>query len=99
MCAKKGSARLGRHAHYGPELAPGHRVSRPRGTGSVGDSVGEGTRGVLKIDADLLQRLASESASCHCALAYQNTHLPVGCMFDHVAEWSERRQSAHAHDQ
>ena len=22
---------------------PGHRVSRPRGTGSVGDSVGEGT--------------------------------------------------------
>ena len=22
--------------------APGHRVSRPRGTGSVGDSVGEG---------------------------------------------------------
>ena len=27
----------------GPELAQGHRVSRPRGTGSVGDSVGEGT--------------------------------------------------------
>ena len=26
----------------GPELAPGHRVSRPQGTGSVGDSVGEG---------------------------------------------------------
>jgi len=28
----------------GPELAPGHRFSRPRGTGpgSVGDSVGEG---------------------------------------------------------
>ena len=25
-----------------PELAPGHRVSRPRGTGSVGDGVGEG---------------------------------------------------------
>ena len=23
---------------------PGHRVSRPRGTGSVGDSVGEGTK-------------------------------------------------------
>jgi len=27
-----------------PELAPGHRVSRPPGTGSVGDSVGEGSR-------------------------------------------------------
>jgi len=27
--------------------AGGRRVSRPRGTGSVGDSVGEGTRGVL----------------------------------------------------
>ena len=27
---------------FEPELAPGHRVSRPRGTGSVGDSVGEG---------------------------------------------------------
>ena len=26
----------------GQELAPGHRVSRPQGTGSVGDSVGEG---------------------------------------------------------
>ena len=26
----------------GPELAPAHSVSRPRGTGSVGDSVGEG---------------------------------------------------------
>ena len=26
----------------GPELTQGHRVSRPRGTGSVGDSVGEG---------------------------------------------------------
>ena len=26
----------------GPELAAGHRVSRPPGTGSVGDSVGEG---------------------------------------------------------
>ena len=26
---------------YGPELARGHRVSRPRGTGSVGDIVGE----------------------------------------------------------
>ena len=26
----------------GPELAQGHRVSRPRGTGSVGDSVGSG---------------------------------------------------------
>ena len=25
-----------------PELAAGHRVGRPRGTGSVGDSVGEG---------------------------------------------------------
>ena len=25
------------------ELAPGHRFRRPRGTGSVGDSVGEGT--------------------------------------------------------
>jgi len=23
---------------------PGHRVSRPRGTGSVGDSVGEGAQ-------------------------------------------------------
>ena len=28
------------HAH--PQQAAGHRVSRPRGTGSVGDSVGEG---------------------------------------------------------
>ena len=27
----------------GPELAQGHRVSRPRGTGSVDDSVGEGS--------------------------------------------------------
>jgi hypothetical protein len=25
-----------------PQLAQGHRASRPRGTGSVGDSVGEG---------------------------------------------------------
>jgi len=25
----------------GPELAQGHRVSRPRGTGSVGNNVGE----------------------------------------------------------
>ena len=32
----------------GPELAPGHRVSRPRGTGSVGDSVGEGTGGIQR---------------------------------------------------
>ena len=28
----------------GPELAQGHRVSRPRGTGSVGDSVSEGPK-------------------------------------------------------
>ena len=27
-------------------LAPGHRFSRPRGTGSVGDSVGEGPEAV-----------------------------------------------------
>ena len=26
----------------------GHRVSRPRGTGSVGDSVGEGTQEILQ---------------------------------------------------
>jgi len=29
---------------FEPELAPGHRVSMPRGTGSVGDSAGEGRR-------------------------------------------------------
>ena len=31
----------------GPELAQGHRISRPRGTGSVGDSVGECGPGLL----------------------------------------------------
>ena len=51
-CTEAGMQR-GRHGHAnhahaavyrvcGPELAPGHRVSRPRGTGSVGDCVGEG---------------------------------------------------------
>jgi hypothetical protein len=57
------------HAHAaayrpcGPELAPGHRVSRPRGTESVGDSVGEGT---------LTRLLFSPSPHAHCS-----TQIPI----------------------
>jgi len=32
------------HGPCTPELAPRHRVSRPRGTGSVGDGAGEGKK-------------------------------------------------------
>ena len=40
--------------------SPGHRVSRPRGTGSVGDSVGEGDDDcACRRGAQLLQRLPS----------------------------------------
>ena len=40
------------------ELASGHRVSRPRGTGSVGDSVGEGRR--ARCDRCLQKRSSTE---------------------------------------
>jgi len=42
---RRSKDRKGEAPTRGPELAPGHRVSRPRGTGSVGDSVGEGRHG------------------------------------------------------
>ena len=41
---------------------PGHRVSRPRGTGSVGDSVGEGTH------ATKLEDLESPVPRAHVAI-------------------------------
>jgi len=56
-----------------PELAPGHRVSRPRGTGSVGDSVGSG--GCACCATWVLWAVACVSCvSCVCTL-----HVSLSC--------------------
>ena len=57
---------------------PAHRVSRPRGTGSVGDRVGEGER-VCCCDWALLSKDANasaEQACCRCLFCCQCLFLP-----------------------
>ena len=41
-------------------VGAGHRVSRPRGTGSVGDSVGEGARTEKQLDRGLAPTLSCQ---------------------------------------
>ena len=62
VCAR---ARTHTHTHI---CNPGHRVSKPRGTGSVGDSVGEGTQacGWLRRCVHACMDVRSETCECEC---------------------------------